>query len=85
VALAFFRAQTYWNRKLVMVSTPTVKDVSRIEAAYEASDQRRYYVPRPRVYDRLDYWAKVLNGQLKPPAKQQRAVYPGVRDDFTTS
>ena len=34
-----------YNRKIVMVSTPTNKGVSRIEAAYAESDQRQYYVP----------------------------------------
>jgi phage terminase large subunit GpA-like protein len=45
VNLAKKRSTTFWNRKLIMVSTPTVKGASRIEAAYEASDQRRYFVP----------------------------------------
>ncbi len=34
-----------YNRKIVMVSTPTNKGASRIELAYEESDQRQYYVP----------------------------------------
>lgn len=34
-----------YNRKIVMVSTPTNKGASRIEAAYENSDQRKYHVP----------------------------------------
>ena len=47
VSLAFRRTATFWNRKKLMVSTPTVKDQSRIEAAYLESDQRKYYVPCP--------------------------------------
>ena len=39
------RTSTFWNRKIIMVSTPTIKGVSRIEDAYEGSDQREYYVP----------------------------------------
>ncbi|PCJ29615.1 MAG: terminase [Rickettsiales bacterium] len=45
VNLAKKRATTFWNRKIVLTSTPTIKDLSRIEAAYLQSDQRRYYVP----------------------------------------
>lgn len=45
VDLAFKRATTFWNRKLGMFSTPTIKGASRIETAYEESDQRKYYVP----------------------------------------
>ena len=45
IQLARKRAATFWNRKIVMVSTPTNKDSSRIEDAYETSDKREYYVP----------------------------------------
>ena len=45
IQIARKRSQTYWNRKLVTVSTPTNKGSSRIEEAFEASDQRRYHVP----------------------------------------
>jgi phage terminase large subunit GpA-like protein len=45
VALARKRTTTFWNRKVVLVSTPTVKGSSRIEAAFAESDQRRFLVP----------------------------------------
>jgi phage terminase large subunit GpA-like protein len=45
--LADKRATTFWNRKIVETSTPTVKGESRIEHAYMESDQRRYFVPCP--------------------------------------
>ena len=45
IQLARKRAATFWNRKIVMVSTPTNKGASRIEDAFEDSDQRHYYVP----------------------------------------
>ena len=45
IALAKKRATTFWNKKIILVSTPTEKGASRIEAAYAESDQRRYYVP----------------------------------------
>ena len=45
VKLAKKRTVTFWNRKIVETSTPTVKGISRIEASWEESDQRRYYVP----------------------------------------
>lgn len=47
VNLARKRATTFWNRKFILTSTPTIKGASRIEAAFEASDQRRYHVPCP--------------------------------------
>lgn len=48
VDLAVRRTATYrGKRKILMVSTPTIKGASRIEAAYAESDQRRYVVPCP--------------------------------------
>jgi phage terminase large subunit GpA-like protein len=46
-SLAIARTRTFWNRKIVMTSTPTIKGASRIEAAFEESDQRYYHVPCP--------------------------------------
>ena len=45
ISLAKRRAATFWNRKIISVSTPTNKNASRIEAAYEESDQRKFHVP----------------------------------------
>jgi phage terminase large subunit GpA-like protein len=47
VSLARKRTATFFNRKVAQVSTPTIKGDSPIEAAYEASDKRRYFVPCP--------------------------------------
>jgi phage terminase large subunit GpA-like protein len=45
IQLARKRSATYFNRKIIMVSTPTNKGASRIEDAFEKSDQRQYHVP----------------------------------------
>lgn len=37
----------YWNKKILMCSTPTVDGMSRIAQAYDESDQRRPHVPCP--------------------------------------
>ncbi|MBF0342069.1 MAG: phage terminase large subunit family protein, partial [Magnetococcales bacterium] len=47
VALAIQRTANFANRKVLIVSTPTIKGFSRIEAAYQESDQRHYWVPCP--------------------------------------
>ena len=48
VNLGIARTKTFThNRKIVMVSTPTNKGASRIETAFNQSDQRYYYVPCP--------------------------------------
>lgn len=53
-ALAERRAATFSRRKIILTSTPTVKDLSRIEAEYLASDQRRYFLPCPHC-DHMQY------------------------------
>ena len=47
VNLAKKRTVTFWNRKIVLVSTPTIRGASRIETAYAESDRRQYWVPCP--------------------------------------
>ncbi len=47
VALAEARTRTFSRRKVLMVSTPTIHGLSRIEREFETSDQRRYFVPCP--------------------------------------
>lgn len=39
------RATTFWNRRIALVSTPTIRGASRIEAAFNETDQRRFFVP----------------------------------------
>src|ERR671919_500322 len=47
ILLAERRSATFQRRKILLVSTPKTKGLSRIEREYEASDQRRYFVPCP--------------------------------------
>lgn len=47
ISLAIKRTTTYWNRVVLMVSTPGDKETSRIEMEFEQGDQRRFYVPCP--------------------------------------
>lgn len=47
IALVEARQRTFVRRKRLKVSTPTIAGRSAIERAYEATDQRRYYVPCP--------------------------------------
>lgn len=60
ISLARKRSTTFWNRKILMGSTPTVKGESRIERAFEASDKRYFFVPCPhcQTMDRLR-WEQV--------------------------
>ena len=41
-----------------LTSTPTVKGASRIESAFEQSDQRRYHVPCPHCGEPMDLFGR---------------------------
>jgi len=47
VSLVKKRSTTFWNRLMVLTSTPTEKGASRVELEFEMSDQRHYFVPCP--------------------------------------
>ena len=67
ISLATKRTTTFWNRKIYMCSTPTIKGLSRIETAFEESDKRYYEVPCPEcnVYQVLK-WSNVVWEENKP-------------------
>ena len=48
VSLGRKRSTTFWNRKSLEVSTPTVKGASRIEQSYNGSTMDQYWVPCPQ-------------------------------------
>lgn len=58
--LAEKRQTTFWNRKEVVTSTPTIKGFSKIEAEYEHSTREVWNVPCPRCgkFQPLT-WAKI--------------------------
>ena len=64
VALAEKRTSTFARRKVLKVSTPTIKDFSRIESAYLASNACRFLVPCPHCHEHqvLEWGADKLHG-----------------------
>ncbi len=67
VGLGKKRASTFWNRKILLVSTPTNKGASRIETAFEESDQRRYHVNCPDCgHSQVLRWSNVKWEEGKP-------------------
>jgi len=80
VNLAKKRTVTFWNRKIVLVSTPTNKGASRIETAYEESDQRQYWVPCPDcgaeqvlVWSQVK-WDKSAGGAHRPETARYHCI-----------
>jgi phage terminase large subunit GpA-like protein len=72
IKLALARTRTFARRKIFMVSTPKITGLSKIEAAFDDSDQRRYWVPCPHCQE-----FQVLRfAQLRWPRQQpERAGY----------
>lgn len=67
ISLAKKRATTFWNRKIILVSTPTERGHSRIEAAYAESDQRKYFIKCPDCEaEQVLRWANVRWDEGKP-------------------
>ena len=67
IALAVARTKTFWNRKIFMCSTPTIKGLSAIESAFEESDQRYFYVPCPECNEKqVLKWKNVVWEENKP-------------------
>lgn len=83
IQLARKRSATFWNRKIVMVSTPTNKGASRIEASFEESDQRRFFVPCKDCGEKqVLKWANVRWEKDKPETAHYSCEHCGsVWDD----
>lgn len=73
VQLAIARTATFrGRRKILMLSTPTLKGFSRIEAAYEESDQRRLFVPCPEC---REFQPLTWSGIVWPEGAPEQAHY----------
>jgi len=60
IKLGIKRSEYFWNRKIGLISTPTIKGFSRIEKWFEMSDQRRYFVPCPHCnHYQVLRWAQI--------------------------
>jgi phage terminase large subunit GpA-like protein len=84
VGLAMKRSARFWNRLHVLISTPTIKGLSRIENAWLESDQRRFYVPCPHcgkeqvlIFKNI-IWDKNKDGGHKPETAQYACEHCGV-------
>jgi phage terminase large subunit GpA-like protein len=80
ITLAKARTRTFWNRKIILTSSPTVKGSSRIETAWRESDQSEFEMPCP--LDSCGYfqplkWERVEWPEGQPEAAAYRCVSCG--------
>lgn len=67
LSLAIKRTTTFWNRVLIYVSTPGLKDQSRIEKAYLEGDQRERWCPCPHCGEsQVLRWSQVRWQERNP-------------------
>lgn len=71
ISLGKKRTTTFWNRKILAGSTPTIKGSSRIEQGFEGSDQRFYFVPCSHCGE----FQRLIWAQLQFPEGPQSAFY----------
>ena len=59
--LAIERTKTFWNKKIVITSTPTIKGDSRVEKEYENSTKEEFYIPCPKCgsFQKLE-WRNII-------------------------
>lgn len=78
INLAIKRAATFWNRIILMVSTPTNKGASRIETAYEEGDQRQRMCPCPDCgHHQVLRWGQVKFTDRRPETARYECVECG--------
>lgn len=71
ISIAQARSITFWNRRFIAGSTPTITGVSRIDKGYESGDQREYFIlckqcgePHILDWEQLDFSRR---GMIKEP------------------
>ena len=72
IRLAIRRSEYFWNRKIVMGSTPTNAGACRVTTEFEATDQRRFYVPCPHCGE---HQYLVWGGMAWPEGQPEKAHY----------
>lgn len=80
MSLLWQRAATFGDRrKLLEISTPTIKNASWIEDAYLQGDQRRFYVPCPSCDTRQELnWSSVIWDEGSPETAKYACTGCGV-------
>lgn len=75
VDLARARTRSFWNRKILMTSSPTIKGASRIQTAWNETDMRFFEVPCPHPacgHYQVLRWPRVEYDDERPEEAQYR-------------
>lgn len=84
ILLGTKRAANFWNRRIVYISTPTTKGLSRIEKLFEESDKRYYHIACPRCSEpHVLRWSNVK--AVKEDNRLSRFICPVCSGEYTNS
>ncbi len=76
------RTTTFWNRKIVCVSTPTTKGASRIELEYTNSTQEEWHIPCPECHELTPLtWTNIIFDKENPEDVAHGCPHCGVLSD----
>ncbi len=88
LTLAYKRTNNFWNRRKLAGSTPTIAGSSRIEAKFDESDKRFFFVPCPHCDEHqvLKWeqvrWEKTKSGAHRADADYADFVEPGLIENL---
>lgn len=72
IKLGSKRSETFWDRKIVLGSTPTIKGASRIESSFDKSDKRYRFLPCPYCGE---FQTLKWKGIVWPKGEPEKAQY----------
>lgn len=74
IKLVEVRTRTFSRRKILKVSTPTIKGKSKIEREFKSSDQRYYNVPCPHCQEKQKLEFENLQYEVVPGDEHDKVV-----------
>ncbi|MBR0151702.1 MAG: phage terminase large subunit family protein [Synergistaceae bacterium] len=85
--LAMKRTANFWNRKIILVSTPTIMGISRIEKEYDASTREVWEVPCPKcgTYTPLEWENVMYEGKTQPVMICRKCGHEGSESDWKSN
>lgn len=84
ILLGTKRAANFHNRRIVLISTPTIKGLSRIEKEFEKSDKRYFHIPCPHCdFEHILKWPNVIYDDDDPSTARFRC--PNCSQDFSNA
>ena len=84
ILLGTKRAANFWNRRIVLVSTPTIEGLSRIKKEFDKSDKRYFYIACPHCnFEHNLKWSNVKYDNKDPSTG--RFICPSCAESYSNA